>query len=70
MAFIPQGAEPPTGHRCLGFDYSTILTLSFLVLLVRGYTWELPPQNLEMSWKRLPPAPKDGLQVRLRARGA
>lgn len=27
MGFIPQGAEPPTGHRCLGLDYSTILVL-------------------------------------------
>jgi cytochrome P450 len=68
MAFIPQGAEPPTGHRCLGLDYSTILSLTFLTLLVRGYAWELPPQNLETDWKALPPVPKDGLRVRLRAR--
>ena len=68
MAFIPQGAEPPTGHRCLGLDYSTILSLAFLTLLVRGYSWELPPQNLETDWKALPPVPKDGLRVRLRAR--
>jgi cytochrome P450 len=68
MAFIPQGAEPPTGHRCLGFDYSTILTLAFLTLLVRGYQWELPAQNLEYIWKKLPPEPRDGLRVRLRMR--
>jgi cytochrome P450 len=67
MAFIPQGTEPPMGHRCLGLDYSTILTLAFLALLVRSYAWELPPQNLETNWKALPPVPKDGLRVRLRA---
>jgi cytochrome P450 len=68
MAFIPQGAEPPTGHRCLGLDYSTFLSVAFLTLLVRGYDWELPPQNLEWNWKTLPPQPRDGLRVRLRAR--
>lgn len=68
MAFIPQGAEPPMGHRCLGLDYSTYLTLVFLAVLVRGYEWELPPQRLEYDWRKRPPEPKDGLQVRLRAR--
>jgi cytochrome P450 len=72
MAFIPQGAEPPTGHRCLGLDYSTILSLAFLALLLRGYEWELPPQDLAYNWKSVPPVPRDGLRVRLlpRARDA
>ena len=68
MAFIPQGAEPPTGHRCLGLDYSTALVLAFLVHLVRGYEWDLPPQDLTYDWKRRPPEPRDGLRVRLRTR--
>jgi len=68
MAFIPQGTEPPTGHRCLGLDYSTFLVLAFLTLLVRGYDWELPPQDLEYDWRKLPPEPRDGLRVRLRAK--
>jgi cytochrome P450 len=67
MAFIPQGAEPATGHRCLGLDYSTFLTLSFLTLLVRGYTWELPAQDFTYRWTTIPPEPKDGLRVALRA---
>jgi len=66
MAFIPQGAEPPTGHRCLGLDYSTSLSVAFLALLVRGYEWELPPQDLEYNWKTVPPEPRGGLRVRLR----
>jgi retinoid hydroxylase len=66
MAFIPQGAEPPTGHRCLGLDYATVLSQAFLTLLVRSYDWELPPQNLEYNWQKLPPEPRDGLRVRLR----
>jgi cytochrome P450 len=66
MGFIPQGAEPPTGHRCLGLDYSTYLVLAFLTLLGRGYTWDLPPQNLAYDWRKRPPEPRDGLRVKLR----
>ena len=69
MAFIPQGAEPPTGHRCLGLDYSTYLALTFLAVLLRDYEWTLPPQSLERDWTKLPPDPRDGLRVTLRRRG-
>jgi cytochrome P450 len=65
MAFIPQGAEPPTGHRCLGLDYSTYLVLAFLAILVRGYEWEAPPQELGYDWTKRPPEPRSGLRVRL-----
>jgi retinoid hydroxylase len=68
MAFIPQGAEPPTGHRCLGLDYSTYLVLCFLVLLVRGYAWDLPPQDLSYDWRKRPPERRDRLVVTLRRR--
>jgi cytochrome P450 len=43
LAFIPQGSDPPISHRCLGLEYSTLLTLAFLAILVRGYDWQLPP---------------------------
>lgn len=66
LAFIPQGAEPPTGHKCLGLEYSTLLTLAFLAMLVRGYDWELPHQRLDLDWGKRPPEPRDGLMVRLR----
>jgi retinoid hydroxylase len=68
MAFIPQGVDPPTGHRCLGLDYSTILVLAFLTVLVRGYRWEVPEQDLTYDWRRLPPERRDGLRVNLRGR--
>jgi len=68
MAFIPQGAEPPSGHRCLGLDYSTFLGVAFMAVLLRDYDWELPPQDFSYNWKTLPPEPRDGLRVRLRAR--
>jgi cytochrome P450 len=70
MAFIPQGAEPPTGHRCLGLDYSTLLSATFLTLLLRGYEWELPPQDLSYDWRPIPPVPRGGLRMRLTGRVA
>lgn len=51
---------------CLGRDYSTVIVLAFLVLLVQGYDWELPAQDLEYDWSKLPPEPVDGLRVRIR----
>ncbi|HET9649883.1 MAG TPA: cytochrome P450 [Microlunatus sp.] len=67
-AFIPQGTEPPTGHQCLGLEYSTLLTLTFLTELVRGHDWSLPNQRLELNWAKRPPQPHDGLIVQLRTR--
>jgi retinoid hydroxylase len=68
MAFIPQGAEPPTGHQCLGLTYSTLLVLAFMTRLIRGYTWSLPPQDLEPDARKVPPEPRDGLRVLLQRR--
>jgi cytochrome P450 len=68
LAFIPQGAGPRIGHQCLGLDYSTILVLTFIALLVRDYSWQLPTQRLETDWRKLPPEPRDGLRVMLTKR--
>jgi cytochrome P450 len=66
LAFIPQGSGPPASHRCLGLEYSTLLTLAFLAVLVRGYDWQLPAQRLDLDWGKRPPEPRDGLMVQLR----
>ncbi len=62
-AYTPQGGGPPTGHRCAGVDYSTLLMGMFLVVLLRDYEWRLPPQDLELSYRLTPPEPKDGLKA-------
>ena len=67
LAFIPQGSNPPVSHRCLGLEYSTLLTLAFLTLLVRGYDWRLPSQRLDLDWSTRPPEPRDGLIIELRS---
>jgi cytochrome P450 len=69
MAFIPQGAGPPTGHQCLGLTYSTLLVLAFMSRLIGRYTWTLPAQNLEPDPRKIPPEPRDGLRVRLQPIG-
>ncbi|MGH7296545.1 MAG: cytochrome P450 [Polyangiaceae bacterium] len=67
-AYAPQGPGPAEGHKCPGLDYSTCFMSLYLVHLIRGCTWELPPQDLEYRWGLIPPEPKDGLKVRF-ARG-
>ena len=68
-AFAPQGAGPAeTTHRCAGLDYTTNILAVFTILLLRGYTWELPPQRFAYQWHESPPAPADGLHICLRAR--
>src|SRR4051812_3382905 len=66
-AFAPQGAGPATGHRCPGLDFPTYIMEVFAVVLLRGYTWELPPQNYEIDFSKTPPEPRDALRASVRA---
>ncbi|HKR63326.1 MAG TPA: cytochrome P450 [Thermoanaerobaculia bacterium] len=65
-AFVPQGAGPATGHRCPGLDFATYFMAVFAIALLRGYTWELPPQSFEVDWSKTPPDVKDGLRAKVR----
>jgi cytochrome P450 len=64
-AFAPQGAGPATGHRCPGLDFATCLMQVFAVALLRGFTWELPPQDHSLDYSKTPPEPRDGLRARV-----
>ncbi len=66
-AFAPQGAGPVTGHRCPGLDFATYFMEVFTVVLLRGYTWELPQQSFGMDYSQTPPELKDGLRARITA---
>jgi retinoid hydroxylase len=68
-AYTPQGAGPPDGHRCPGFDLTSIFMALFTARLVRGFTWTLPPQDLTPNWALVPPVPRSGLRAVVRARG-
>ena len=66
-AFAPQGAGSVLGgHKCAGYDYATVFMQLFAVLLARGYTWEIPPQDLSMNRALVPPEFKSGLRVVIR----
>jgi cytochrome P450 len=65
-AYTPQGAGPPDGHRCPGFDLTAIFMALFTARLVRGYSWTLPEQNLAPNWSVVPPVPRDGLRAIVR----
>lgn len=62
-AFAPQGAGPVTGHRCPGLDFATYFMEVFAIVLLRGYTWTLPPQNMEVDWSKTPPEARDALRA-------
>ncbi len=65
-AFVPQGAGAMTGHRCPGLDYATWFMEVFAVVLLRNYTWELPPQDFTLDYSKTPPEPKEGLRATVR----
>jgi cytochrome P450 len=67
--YAPQGPGPALSHKCPGTDYATWLMCAFTVLLLRDWDFELPEQDLDLVLAKIPPEPKDGLRVRLRARG-
>ncbi|MDM9382567.1 cytochrome P450 [Chlorogloeopsis sp. ULAP01] len=62
-SYVPQGGGAKDGHRCPGEDMITVLLKVMAVHLLRRYTWELLPQNLEFN-RDLFPTPRDGLKVR------
>jgi len=64
-AFSPQGAGPITGHRCPGLDFATYFMAIFTMVLLRGYSWELPPQRFDYDWSKVPPEVRDGLRARV-----
>ena len=65
-AFVPQGAGPVNRHRCPGLDFATYCMAVFAVVLVRGFAWRLPAQNLELDFSKTPPEPKDALRATVR----
>ena len=62
-SYVPQGGGPEAGHRCPAEDLTTVLLKAVGALLLRQYTWELPPQDLRLDNKSSP-LPRDGLKVR------
>lgn len=62
-SYVPQGGGPVDGHRCPAEDLTTYFMQLVAVLLLRNYTWDFPPQNLELD-NESSPLPRDGLKVK------
>ena len=60
------GPGPATGHKCPGTDYATYFMQVFTTVLLRGYQWELPEQDLSHDWALIPPEVKSKLRLKLR----
>ncbi len=62
FSFVPQGGgDHATGHRCSG-EWITIDVMAAAVrLLTRETAYEAPAQDLRVSWRRMPTAPRSGL---------
>ena len=51
------------GHRCPAEDLTTHIMKVVGAVLLRGYSWELLPQDLSLDGESSP-MPKDGIRVR------
>jgi cytochrome P450 len=65
-SYVPHGGGPVDGHRCAGEALADRLLVTFAALALRGYTWELPPQDLSAKSGGLVALPRSGLNVILR----
>lgn len=61
--YVAHGGGSPEGHRCAGEPLADMHLNLAIVLLLRDYTWEFPPQDLNLDPSHGVPFPKDGLQV-------
>jgi fatty-acid peroxygenase len=62
---IPQGGgDRRITHRCPGEDITLTLMSTALLMLQRGMTYEVPEQNLNIDFRRLPALPHSRFMVR------
>lgn len=63
-SYVPHGHGERTGHKCPAEDIVAVAVKLYLVLMLRRYRWEIPPQDLTLS-NELFPLPVSGLQILL-----
>lgn len=68
-SYVPHGDGPRTGHKCPAEDLVAVAVKLYLVVLLRGSRWELPPQDLTLS-NDLFPLPVSGLDTVFHPAGA
>jgi fatty-acid peroxygenase len=64
FSLIPQGGgDAATGHRCPGEGIALALMNAALDRLTRGMTYDVPAQELELDFSRLPALPRSRLVI-------
>ncbi len=67
FTFIPQGGgDPLTNHRCPGEKMAIELMKVSLDFLLQNDLYEVPPQDLDLTWNAPPALPRSGLILKLR----
>ncbi|KAA0139343.1 cytochrome P450 [Gimesia chilikensis] len=62
--FIPQGGgDVRSGHRCPGEDVAVNLMLRTAEFLIREVQYEVPRQNLELDFSRMPALPESRFRI-------
>jgi fatty-acid peroxygenase len=65
FSFVPQGGgEANRGHRCAGEQAVVALMKTGAYFLAARMDYEVPPQDLRVSLRRMPAQPADGFIVR------
>lgn len=61
---VPQGGgDPYSGHRCPGESATIDLLKSAAKLFATGIAYEVPPQDLSISLRRIPTLPASGMVI-------
>ncbi|MDR7275527.1 cytochrome P450 [Catenuloplanes atrovinosus] len=62
---IPQGGGDPALHRCPGEDI-TVTLMAQIAARLAALDYEVPPQDLEISLRRIPALPRSRVVIRVR----
>lgn len=62
-SFVPQGGGPvATGHRCPGEGIAVTL-LTVTIQQLAALDWQVPPQDVQFSFRRMPTRPRSGMRL-------
>ena len=64
-SYVPHGDGPRTGHKCPAEDIVAVAVKLYLVLSLRRYRWDVPPQDLTLT-NEVFPLPASGLEIEVR----
>jgi cytochrome P450 len=63
-SYVPHGDGERSGHKCPAEDIVAVAVKLYLVLMLRRYRWDVPPQDLTLT-NELFPLPTSGLEIQV-----